>query len=57
MQWHSSYVAKIMAFGTSDKRGFLVFGVPNVPNIWHFAHLAHLVWMLLSDPFFFPFNL
>ena len=41
MQWHCLYVVKIMTFGTSDKMGFLVFGVVNVPNIWHWAHLSH----------------
>ena len=47
MQQHCSCVAKIMAFGTSDKMRFLVFDVVNVPNIWHLTHLPHLVWMLL----------
>ena len=51
MQRHYSYVAKIIEFGTSDKMGFLMFGVSNVPNIWHLAHLAHLAWMLEGSKF------
>ena len=47
MQRHYSYVAKIIAFETSDKMGFLVFGAVNVPSIWHLVHLPHLVWMLI----------
>ena len=37
---------KKMRYGTFDKWGQMVFGVPDVPNIWHLPHLAHLIRML-----------